>query len=325
MGSVRLLLVSSVAGGVLVASAPARADDAASEAKVELGAGLAVRDNRFAVGQTEGTAIAIAYAFDLGLRRAWGMHRLSLALHDAQGMSFTPLNGEAVKMVDDLDLRLTYELAPSRFVGALLDVEASAPLLATDDVRSSESTFVVTRPDGTEIRLVGRKLDLTAPLRPLAIRELVGARFSPFTATALALTLDAGLGASEILAGGQRALADEGQTTSVEVIETESSYALGPEIAVGVRGRLDGQRLAYAVETRARLPLASARVRVAKDLGAAARTEVGLFGAVRLELMPWLSLDYTLGLARRPLLTDRVEVVDTILLAARPSGTGLVF
>lgn len=315
-------------GAFVVGVREAHAEEPASwqsRGTLDLGAGLAVRDNRGAVGQTDGTAVAAAYAFDLGVRATHGPHRLALSLRSSEGLSFAPVAGVAVKMIDDLRLEVGYELGLSRWVLPFVEASFEAPLFSAEEVRASPQSFVIVHADGSRERSFAKRLHLTDPLRPAAIRESTGARFRPVDRTWFALSVDAGLGAAELVAGGQRALADVGGTTTVEAIETESSSAVGPELAVRTSGRLDDRRLLYALAARARIPFASTNTRVAKSLGAAARTDVEVQATVSLELVPWLTLDYGLALLRRPLLVERVELRNTLVLSARPTGTGLVF
>jgi hypothetical protein len=322
IGWLSLALVALAREPIAAAEPPTEAE---SIATLDLGAGLAIADHRGTVGQVEGTAVALAYGLDASLSVRRGIHRFSLELGDAAGLSFTPVDGVATKMIDTLRVGASYEVRPSRFVGAFVESEAWAPVFVSDEVRSSLATFEITRVDGTTDFVIDRKLRLTDPFRPLSVRQSLGARVRPVSTTAFALAVDAGLGAGEVWASGQRTLIDDERSTLVEVLELASSAAVGPEIAIGAHGKIDGRRLVYGVEYRARLPFASTDTLRTRSLSAPERTEVSLVTGASIEFLPWLTLDYGFTLRRRPLLTPRIELDTTLVLAVRPTGSGVTW
>ncbi len=310
-----------------VESSAAQADEPPrwhGRAQFDLASGLTIRDDRGAVGQTEGTAVALAYRFDAGYRGAVGPHVLTLAFSSSQGLSFAPVAGALVKMVDEMRLRAGYELVIHPIVRPFTEVAFDAPLFATEEVRGRDTTFSVIRPDGSISKSFGKRIALAGPFRPLWVRESVGARFRPVRLPVFSLRVDGGLGAAHVVADGQLALEDKGTTSEVETIETQTSHSVGPEIALAMAGHFEGTRFAYAFETRARVPFASSRVRVADGLRGFERIDLEVRGEMSLRFVSWLTLDYGLVVLRRPLLIDRLELMNTLMLSVRSSGTGIV-
>lgn len=286
---------------------------------------ISVSDNRSVLGQTDGLNFLFGFKFDTTVNWNQGPWEWRNAAGVAGGVSRTPTIDELVKSRDltTLDSTLLYHATP--WFGPFLRFALNTTLFIGADVRPTETTYQIARADGTTETLVRQRLRTTDPFKPLTLKESIGPFLQPLNSERLSIEARAGLGARQSFADGQLALADDAATPEVEIQEMRDAHQAGVEAAIELRGAISEKRITYKVAADVLIPLAYTALPAGDERGALDLTSVSFLGNLNFQLVEWASLDYELRMVREPLLVDKLQVQNNLLLSfgfLHPQPTG---
>lgn len=277
---------------------------------------ISISDNRSVLGQTDGLNFLFGFKLDTTANWNKGPWEWRNTAGIAGGVAKTPIIDELVKARDlaSLDSTLLYHATP--WFGPFLRFALNTTLFIGADVRPAETTYLIARADGTTESLVRQRLRMTDPLRPLTLKESIGPFLQPLSSEPLSIEARAGIGARQSFADGQLALADDAATADVvEIKEMSDAHQAGAEAAIELRGTVSEKRISYKVAADVLIPLAYSELPAGDERGSLDLTSVSLLGSLNFKLVEWASLDYELRMVREPLLVDKLQVQNNLLLS----------
>ena len=120
--------------------------------------------------------------------------------------------------------------------------------------------------------------------------------------------------AREVLAGGQLAINDDGDTPEIELVELSDSWQAGGEGVLEVWGDLEDKKVSYRASVEVLVPFAQSDAPIRDDKSIVEYTVVEMKAALSFRLVSWATLDYELGALREPLVLDAWQVRNQLLL-----------
>ncbi|WP_156041485.1 hypothetical protein [Chondromyces apiculatus] len=282
---------------------------------LNVGGQLSISDNRSVLGQTDGMSFLFGFKLDSTLLYNKGPWEWRTVIGVAGGMARTPLIDEMVKARDfaNADSTLLYHALP--WFGPFVRVAASTTMFRGADVRPVETAYLIQRVDGTVDRVETQRLTMTDPFRPLTLKESIGPFAQPVTSEAFSMEGRAGVGARQSFARGQLALSDDAATPAVEVQELSDAYQIGAEASIELWGTLPEKGVSYRLMGEVLIPLAYSALPTTEDRGAFELANLALVGTLSFKLVEWASIDYELRLVREPLLVDKLQAQNNLLLS----------
>ncbi|UQA62770.1 hypothetical protein [Polyangium aurulentum] len=332
----RSLIQGTILTAVLLASAPAAAQDAAKtdvkkeyvdvkiaapekdheglEISIKAGATMSINDSRSVLGQPDGLGFTFGIKFDGAAIYQRNDHEWRTGVTMNQMLSRTPAIPEFIKTADVFGLESTYLFFYRPWVGPFVRYTLSTPLFRSFDVRPVPTTYRVTRPDGTAYTLESQRLTLAEPLRPMTMKESIGPFLRPLDKEQINMEIRAGLGALQTLAAGSFAIKDDAKTPEVEVNELKDIFQLGLEASFEIWGMLLEKRISYKVATGLLIPSARSAQEAGDTRSALELTNVEFGAALSFRLVEWATLDYELRVLRQPQLTEALQVRNGMML-----------
>lgn len=300
------------------------------EWRIDATANTQFGDNRNVVGQTDGTSISIGFKTDGTFDIRDSGHEWRNLGRFAVGLAQNPGLDDLVKNRDQILYESTYLYHVVDWFGPFVRASAQTVLLQSYDVRAEATTYRVHGVDtpptednvGDDAALarapVSRtRFTLTDPFRPARFKQSLGAFLRALTKQPANLEFRAGVGAREVLADGQLALADiESDTVdAIEVKTLSNNYQVGGEGMLEFWGDLSEKKVTYRASVEALFPFAQSDLPPGDDRGFADLITVEANAALSFKLVEWASVDYELGVLREPLIIDKVQVRNNLLLS----------
>lgn len=282
---------------------------------VNTAAQISISDNRSVLGQTDGLSFLFGFKFDTAANWNQGPWEWRNTVGVAGGVARTPIIDELVKARDlaSLDSTLLYHATP--WFGPFLRFALNTTLFIGADVRPAETAYRIARADGTTEALVRQRLRMTDPLKPLTLKESIGPFLQPLSTEPLSIEARAGIGARQSFADGQLALADDPATPEVEIQEMRDAHQAGAEAALELRGAISEKRISYKVVADVLIPFVYTALPAGDERDALDLISASLLGNLNFQLVEWASVDYELRLVREPLLVDKLQVQNNLLLS----------
>lgn len=291
---------------------------------LDLGATFAFNHNSSVVGQPDGSMVTFGTKFGLNLRYLYGKHEWRGAATLGESLSKTPNIDALIKTQDAAALETLYLHHTVSWLGPFVRLAGETALFRGADPRPAPVTYAIARPDGTVDSVVTDRLRLTDPLRPVTLKQSLGAFIDPYKSERLTVEVRAGAGGRETFAAGQLAVADDAATPVVEAKELESFAQIGAELVATAWGAFASSNLTYKLALEAMTPLYHTDLPAGDTRGPLDLTNVTLLAQLSTKITSFASLDYELKVVREPQLVDVVQVRNNLLLtlalsAASPS------
>jgi hypothetical protein len=291
---------------------------------LDLGATFAFNHNSSVVGQPDGSMVTFGTKFGVNLRYLSGKHEWRGAFSLGESLSKTPNVDELIKTQDAAALESLYLHHTLSWLGPFVRVAGETALFAGADPRPTPVTYAIARPDGTVDEVVTQRLRLTDPLRPMTLKQSLGAFVDPYKSERLTVEVRLGAGGRETFAANQLAVADDAATPVIETKELESFAQVGAELVATAWGTFASSNLTYKLAFEAMTPLYHTDLQAGDTRGPLDLTNITLLAQLSTKITSFASLDYELKVVREPQLIDVVQVRNNLLLtlalsAASPS------
>ncbi|WP_230467145.1 DUF3078 domain-containing protein [Lujinxingia vulgaris] len=267
--------------------------------------------NQNVIGQNEGTSFLLGGAVNGGLDYFSGKHQWRNTLGYNTSWARTPVLQEFVKNNDKLELESIYNYLLNDWIGPYARASAETSWFATELVSAEPTGYLITREDGTVDGEVTDRLRVADPLTPLNLFQSAGVALEPVRQEAVRATLRVGFGAREALAAGVLVVQDDDATADVELVELSNAYQAGAEAFIGVEGKFPEQRVDYRVGATALVPFLN---NDDEDRSPFELTRIGMTGKVRVAIVDWMGLTYSLMVLSDPQLLDETQVQNSVLL-----------
>jgi len=310
-------------GGNVVPEKPKAPEDAKAPGwhpLLKAAANLSFSHNRGVVGNADGSNWNIGTLLNGGLNwlnasgHSWE-NNLKWQLNYTQ----TPTLNRFTKAVDGLDFNSTYlyNIPSIKWLGPFAELVLQTPVFPGYDIRSTDVTVIKLDKNGVPIGSPEEKwaklqIKLTGPFAPALVKESAGVFADALNQTAIKLNFRAGLSAWEIWARNGYVLADNAATPELELKRIQDSTSFGSGVIAKATGTLRPE-VTYEAKAEAMYPFVhSSKTSVSGiDL-----LNLDFNFLLQAKLQKWLSLDYTLKALRLPLITDKWQIQNGLLLSA---------
>lgn len=273
---------------------------------------LSFNDNRNVVGQPDGWALNFDVGLPMSIGYRTGDHELRAGLDMQIAYSRTPAIEDFIKSKDVFAFDADYLYHALDWLGPYVRFAVDATMLHGYDERSGETSWTITRADGTTDAYLGRRLQLTDPFQPLTIMEMAGLFTRPYKSDGFTFEGRAGFGGLHTLAEDQLALADDDATPEVEVKTLNSFDQAAVEMGVALYGAFFENKITWRLAGDVAIPVVNRPE--TPDHNIAYYTNVDLSATLSFKLLEWLSLDYAFKAIRRPQLIDEFQIQNNLLL-----------
>ncbi len=279
--------------------------------KVSGNANLA--NNSSVIGKPSGLLTTLGLGLDSSFSYNQQQHEWKNTITYRLAFSRDPVIKKFAKPTDQLvaDSAYFYHLKSAPWFGPFARGGLEAPLLKGYDVQANTATYQITRGSGTTSESA-KSLNLTDPLKPLTLKESLGAFIKPKSSELAQLEFRLGLGGRQTFSAGQLALADNAATAEIEVQELKSVYQIGSEAFGQLSGKWNS-KISYKAYAEILTPFytnkESSDSRSALDL-----TNYDLGTKVDLAVASWASLTHEFKALKQPQLLDKFQISTSLLL-----------
>ncbi len=279
-----------------------------------LGASGSTVANKRVVGQADGASVTLGASITGEAEYLTGPHEVRLSAGLEEYFTRTPVIDEFVKTADNLNVEAIYfyHIPTVDWLGPFGRLAVDTPLFKGFDVRADESTYAISRVDGTVDTRVSDRLLLTESFQPATLRQSVGMFARPVREEQLVVDIRVGAGAREIAADGALVVTDDDATDVIEVTEIENYSQVGLESVLELTGTFDESRLSYFFTFESLLPFYDSADDADQSVTERADLEIAVGAGVR--LVSWASLDYVFRADRLPAILDDWQLSNNLLL-----------
>jgi hypothetical protein len=282
---------------------------------IAIGGTFNLMDTRNVVGSMDGTAVTLGAALDAALEFNAGIHEWRNSLLGAAGTTYTPSLGEFVKTSDGLAFQSIYLLHAIEILGPYARFAFDTQMFPGMDVRPSAVDYEVSNLDGSTTSYNGRRLALTDPFKPFNLKEGLGLFVQPLNQTQIHMEARAGFGAQETLAKDNLAVTDDSSTPQIEAKQLDDFYQIGAEATFNVWGFFDTtKRVSYTAGIGVLVPFTTSALPPGDDRGLGELTDVEGTLGLNAKLFDWASLGYRLQVVRQPMLVDKWQISNNVLI-----------
>ena len=231
----------------------------------------------------------------------------------------TPTFDRLIKSVDALDFFSTYlyHLPSLKWLGPYAELVLKTSVFPGNDVRTTDAMIVKLDKDGNQVGLpeqvwAKNNIKLTGAFAPALLKESAGISADAVDRTQIKLNFRAGLSAWEVWARDGYVVADNGATPELELKVIQDSTSFGSGVIAKATGALRPE-VTYEAKAEAMYPFIMS---IDTPLSGIDILNVELSFLLQVKLQKWLSLDYTLKALRLPLIADKWQIQNGLLLSA---------
>lgn len=301
-------------------AAPAEGKAPGWHPMLKAAANLSFSHNRSVVGNADGANWNIGTLVNGGL--GWldaGGHSWENNLKWQLNYTQTPTLGRFTKSVDGLDFNSTYlySIPSIKWMGPFAELVLQTPVFPGYDIRPADVTVIRLDKDGNQIGSPEQvwaklKIDLTDAFAPALVKESAGVFADALNRTEIKLNFRAGMSAWEIWARDGYVLADDAATPELELKIIQDSVSFGSGLIAKATGTLRPE-VTYEAKAEAMYPF----VHTSKtSLSGIDLLNMDFNFLLQVKLQKWLSLDYTFKALRLPLISDKWQIQNGLLLSA---------
>ncbi|APR83960.1 Hypothetical protein A7982_09309 [Minicystis rosea] len=303
------------------------------DTKIAVGGTVSFANNSNVAGQMDGTSFSMGFKLDAGADYNHFDHEWRNTLVLGASITRTPVIPEFVKTNDSLTLESIYLYHIVDWFGPFVRFQLNTAMFPGRDVRSGLSKYKVQLPDGTMASLPQQgtdctpnpdgtflptcrtSLSLSDGFRPLTFKQSIGLFVQPLQSEPITFEARAGLGAQEVIAKNQLALADDATTIGViELKQLSNANQLGGELALSVWGTLVDKRVIYKANAAALAPFAYPALPPGDNRKAFELTNIQLDATLSFKIVEWASIDYQFKAIRQPQVLDAFQIQNALLL-----------
>lgn len=294
-----------------VLKAPPKADEAAKEGwsrTLNIGSGLSFGSSDQVVGQPDGNTNTFGLDIVGQMNHLQGRDEWRNSLKIGESATQTPAVPRYSKVKDEFKFETlflhTLEAVP--WFGPYVKASAEAPIFKGEDIRSTPKTYEIHDTTGAIVETrTDTTLRLTDGFRPLTTKESAGGFFKLVERPTNKVEGRVGLGAIQVSADGQRAIADVGSTPQTEVKTLESFSQAGLEAALTWNGNWDSKST-YSLEAEMLTPFVG-KQKAGDNRSKLELTNWEVKGKLTTKVYDWLAIDYSAKIFRQPQLLDKTQ------------------
>lgn len=285
---------------------------------LKVGLNFNMSQARNVVGVADGTTLALGLNLDSALIFRHGPHQWRNSLTILQTQTKVPNLKPFIKSADKLEVEsfYLYALPSLKWLGFFGGLRLTTPLFSGNYVSDTDTTLELTDTEDvvTQDTAVAQKYyRLTKPFTPLLFRQFVGAIFLPLEKKWMKLDVRVGPGALETWSRSGYVVDDDEDTEEVvELTQLEDFVQIGGEIQVAAVGVIVKDTLSYTLKAGAMYPFYTS---ADTDIEGIDLLNVELAFNLSIKLSKWAALNYSLSALRVPMVVDKWQVTNNLMLS----------
>lgn len=279
-----------------------------------ISASASISSSRDVVGQTSGTTETYGGKFGGSWNYNQELSEWRNALNIQELTSKTASLPRFVKSLDDFKFETIYLyfLPNAPTFGPYVRGSLETSLFNGEDVRGSDTVYLIHHRDGSTDTFSGSSLHLTDPWSPLTATESVGAFWKTIDSPRNNLETRLGFGAMEVAAAHQLAVQGTDSQGNINVQELHNFQQLGIEAGLVYKGKLNDQN---GVEIGASSLLPLYHTRDPGDNRSDLRlTNYDVDAKLNSKMASWLSFAFEYRVRYQPQLVDQVQEMQLLTL-----------
>ncbi|MCX7958727.1 MAG: hypothetical protein N3B13_06745 [Deltaproteobacteria bacterium] len=277
--------------------------------------------NSNVVGQTDGTTLLMDFGIDSGFDMKKGSHQWRTSLVISETFTRTPLIDEFMSSADTLKIDTMYLYYLVKIFGVYARTGADMPLFAHYDYQPSPVNYVITQIDGTINMRTAKKVQITEPLSPLNIYAGAGPFLRPFSRKYANAEIMLGLGMKKtVVDGGDLVVSDNADTPERELREMGDVMQVGGESIFKFWGELSDGRIIYSAQSVFLYPIYADPDPAKSSLSGIDIMNIDATAKIEFRLVSFIFLSYEIKAVRQPLLVDKWQIQNNIVLKISFAG-----
>lgn len=285
---------------------------------LKAGFNFAFSQNQGVVGLTDGVTLALGLNVQGDLIYRKRTHEWVSKLVILHTQTKIPNIDPFIKAADTFELSTLYQYRFPKvpWLGLFAGIRLQSALLPGSVVRDTDIAVSVKELDGTflDTNITAQKaFRLTGPFSPLFLKQFAGGLAKPLMRPWMNIDIKLGIGAVEVWTTDGLAVTDDAATADILEMSRMQDYIQGGvELQVGVTGVLANKLLTYGFYAEVMYPFAH---NAETDLEGAELINTDFRFTLGIKLFTWASLNYSLNVLRVPLIVDKWQVTNTLMLS----------
>lgn len=283
--------------------------------KLSLGVNISLSSSNNVPGVENGITFSLGGVLDGGLLMRFGRHKWESTLKIIHTQSKTPQIESFIKTADNLDFKssYSYQFVETINLGIRAGLTLTTQLFPGNYIPAAAAEITLLNVDNTQIQRSLQKeeaFSLTLPFAPLTFGQSVGLISEPFRNKFTLLTVELNLSAEQTWAAGY-VLQDDAATPRLEFKQIRDFVQFGGELKLGFAGKID-TFIDYAFLIKLMMPFYTS---VPTALQGFDLLNADVQFKVNLNLSKWAALNYIFRAQRTPLLTEKWQVSNNLVLS----------
>ena len=268
------------------------------------------------VGTPDGISAQIGILADGQSEYRQGRHTWTNTLKAQFATSKTPSIDRFIKSADGLDLGTTYTfgLPQLRWVGPYVRARFSTQFAPGYLVKAAAFDVARIQPDGGRLPVehyaAQQFVQLTGSFDPMLFGESVGLFANPTESEAVTVKLKLGIGSQQLVTTSGNAVVDDATPPEIEVKQMRSATQVGGEAEAQANGKVS-KALTWKAKATLFMPFYTSIDNTATGIDA---LNADFSAGASYRLAKWLSLDYVFSAKRVPLISEKWQVQNGVLL-----------
>lgn len=285
---------------------------------LKAGFNFAFSQNQGVVGIPDGVTLALGLNVQGDLIYRKRTHEWVSKLVILHTQTKIPNIDPFIKAADTFELSTLYQYRFPKisWLGLFAGIRLQSALLPGSVVRDTDIAVSVKELDGTflDTNITAQKaFRLTGPFSPLFFKQFAGALAKPLMRPWMNIDIKLGIGAVEVWTTEGLVVTDDAATADVLEMSRLQDYVQGGvELQIGINGVLANKLLTYGFYAEVMYPFAH---NAETDLEGAELLNTEFRFTLGIKLFSWASLNYSLNVLRVPLIVDKWQVTNNLMLS----------
>lgn len=283
--------------------------------KLSLGVNIALSSSDNVPGVDNGITFSLGGVLNGGLLMRFGRHKWESSLKIVHTQTKTPQLEPFIKTADNFDFKsaYSYQFVDSIKFGVRAGVSVTTQLFPGYFIPATAVDVTLLNVDTTQVQRSLQKeeaFQLTLPFSPLTFGQSVGFVAEPYRNKYTELDIELNVSAEQTWAAGY-VLQDDATTPRLEFKQLRDYTQIGGELKISFEGKID-KFLNYSFYTKLMMPFFTS---VPTELQGFELLNADVQFKVSLTLSKWAALNYVFRAQRTPLLTEKWQVSNNLVLS----------
>lgn len=285
---------------------------------LKAGFNFAFAQNQGVVGIPDGITLALGLQIDAGVVFRKATHEWENKLLVVHTQTKVPSIEPFIKAADQFELSsfYSYRFPKVPWLGLFAGLKLQTSLLPGSLVKDTDTSIAIAELDDTVTNafLTAQKpYRMTGSFAPLFFKQFAGALAKPLMRPWMTIDFKLGIGAVEVWTSDGLVVKDDKDTADVlELARLQDYVQAGVEAQLGLTGVLANKILTYGVFAQVMYPFAH---NADTDLKGAELINAEFKVTLSVKLFSWASLNYSLAVLRAPLIIDKWQVTNNLMLS----------